>query len=495
MTAQRWLSLLMLFAMWLPSLQAHAQWRHPHAESANTGLSKVDTLPAQRPRMLQPLGHVAPGANPVIGNDGMLYIGNLEGELRAFNVDGTPAWTRKLNSMHGGIYASPVIGSDGSVYVISTIHYRDHRNGVEAKRFDSFLHKFTPGGGWLYVVPFPEHFTFWPEFSGRGATNAAPNIWFKDGVEALIVPVIYKGPYGRELRLIAFSPEGGVLADQRVTYTGYEVTGGADIPSWLVACYSMTWYFPVPCIVATYISEGGFGFENSTGDALSDAGWPLPNVAIWQNPQGGTPWIMVSDGDHDVVGYTFSREQGFFEYIRVTDKNRDAASPPVVLPDGHTAVGDDKGTLSFVGPNQIPVSPIKNLGAITAAPTRLNDGRLAIISRPGYLGMIRNYGIESVTKLNGESIASAAASCTHLFISTTEELVTYDVKTMTPVASVPWFGGGRAAPVIGPSGTVYAIASDVLFAFAPPQQNATKPGRAHITSCGKRVLDRGELLR
>jgi outer membrane protein assembly factor BamB len=467
-----------------------AQWRHPHGESANTGFSRVDTLPAQRPRMTQPLGHLAPGVNPVVGNDGMVYVGNLDGEIKAFNADGTPAWTRQLYSLQGGIYASPVISSDGSVYVISTVHYRDHRGGVEAQRVESYLHKFTPGGGWLFTHPFPEHNTFWPEFTGRGATNAAPNIWFKDGLEVLMAPVTYKGPFGRELRLIAFSTEGNVLADQRVTYTGYEVTGGSDLPDWLVGCYAMTWYFPVGCVVAAYITEGGFGFEISTGGSLANAGWPLPNVAVWQHPQGGTPWIMVADGDHDVVGYTFSLEKGFYEYIRVTDKDRNAASSPVVLPDGHTAVGDDRGTLSFAGPNGIPISPIKNLGAITAAPTHLNDGRLAVVSRPGYLAMIRNYGIESVTKLNGESIASAAASCTHLFISTTEELVTYDVTNMVPVASVPWFGGGLSAPVIGPTGYVYAVASDVLFVFQPPAQPA-KPGRPGATNCGKRVVERG----
>jgi hypothetical protein len=109
--------------------------------------------------------------------------------------------------------------------------------------------------------------------------------------------------------------------------------------------------------------------------------------------------------------------------------------------------------------------------------------------------MIRNYGVESITKLNGESIASAAASCTHLFVATTDELVTYDVTNMTPVATVPWFGGGRAAPVIGPTGAVYAIASDVLFVFAPPAQKGVRPGRPVSTSCNKRVFERATLAR
>lgn len=88
----------------------------------------------------------------------------------------------------------------------------------------------------------------------------------------------------------------------------------------------------------------------------------------------------------------------------------------------------------------------------------------------------------------GVSIASAAASCTHLFIATTEELVTHDVTNMAPVASVPWVGGGLSAPVVGPTGYVYAVASDVLFVFQPPAQ-PEKLGKP-TTACGKRVLER-----
>ena len=65
-------------------------------------------------------------------------------------------------------------------------------------------------------------------------------------------------------------------------------------------------------------------------------------------------------------------------------------------------------------------------------------------------------------------VGTAAASCKHFFVSTTDEFVTFDVKTMLPVAKLAWVGGGLSAPVIGYGGYVYAIASDSLFVFAPP---------------------------
>jgi hypothetical protein len=55
-----------------------------------------------------------------------------------------------------------------------------------------------------------------------------------------------------------------------------------------------------------------------------------------------------------------------------------------------------------------------------------------------------------------------------VFVSTTNGLETFDARTLAWVHSVPWAGGGLSAPVIGPSGHVYAIASGSLHIFPPP---------------------------
>jgi hypothetical protein len=200
-------------------------WQHAHGSSTNTGFSRVDTAPAASHRSFTYIGAIAPGANPVIGPDGTVYIGNLQGQLHAFHPDGTPYWTRQLNGLHGGIVAAPVVGDDGSVYVVSSVHYRDHRSEVSRERNDSYLHKFSPGGGWYFAMPFPEH-------SDGGATNAPPNIWRSNGTEVIMVPVVYKpfpnatDPQLTELRLIAFSNSGTVIADQLVTQAASPTTTG-----------------------------------------------------------------------------------------------------------------------------------------------------------------------------------------------------------------------------------------------------------------------------
>ena len=485
---------LIFFALITVNQLTQAAWTSAHGDSANTGFARVDTALAISPKQFAQLGPLAPGANPVIGADGTVYVGNLTGQVLAFHPNGLPAWTRQLGSNHGAIYASPVIGADGSVYVVSTVQIRDHRNGSQGTHYKSWLHKFTTSGGWLFVAPFPEQFAAYPAYAGSGATTAPPNIWTSNGTEVIMVPVVYKGPYGRDLRLIAFSTNGSVLANQRVTYTGYEVTGGSGLPSWFVTCYAMTWYFPAFCITAAYVNGDCCGFSVGTGDPLQGAGWALPGAAIWQNPNGGTPWIMVSDGEKNLVGYTFSLSTGFFEYIRTNDTKRKHTSPPVVLPDGHTVLGTDDGRLTFNGPNLVSVAPAANLDAITAAPTRLADGRLVIIARSGLMSVLNGNHIASQTQLTGASIASAAASCNHLFVASTDEFVTYDPRNMTAIAHVPWVGGGRAAPVIGPSGYVYAIASNSLFVFPPPKTSRIDSALGR-NSCDRSVFDGAMRLR
>ena len=74
-------------------------WQHAHGSSANTGFARVDTAPAASHRPFTYLGAIAPGANPVVGPNGDVYIGNLQGELRAFHADGAPYWTRIFLSL------------------------------------------------------------------------------------------------------------------------------------------------------------------------------------------------------------------------------------------------------------------------------------------------------------------------------------------------------------------------------------------------------------
>ncbi len=79
---------------------ANAVWNHAHGDSTHTGFADVVTAPARTPKRFVQLGPTAPGAGPVIGPDGTVCVGNMQGWLQAFHPDGTPAWKRQLPVGH-----------------------------------------------------------------------------------------------------------------------------------------------------------------------------------------------------------------------------------------------------------------------------------------------------------------------------------------------------------------------------------------------------------
>jgi hypothetical protein len=183
--------------------------------------------------------------------------------------------------------------------------------------------------------------------------------------------------------------------------------------------------------------------------------------------------VWLADGKRSTVAYKFDLATGFFQVYRFSDDHDRLSSPPLALDNVVAAVGTSDGRLKFERADVY----IPGIGEITATPTRLFDGRLVVIARSGLMSVVSGVGsgisrtgtrVTLQSQLNGGSIASAAASCTHLFVASENELVTFDLRTMLPVVRVPWTGGGRYAPVIGPSGSVYGMTSFGLFVFPPP---------------------------
>lgn len=67
-----------------------------------------------------PLARVEAGpttSGPVVDGQGRVFLGTIHGEAKAFDPDGKPLWSRKLEDPHEpGYMVSPVLGPDGTVY-------------------------------------------------------------------------------------------------------------------------------------------------------------------------------------------------------------------------------------------------------------------------------------------------------------------------------------------------------------------------------------------
>jgi hypothetical protein len=271
---------------------------------------------------------------------------------------------------------------------------------------------------------------------------------------------------GREnLSLVAFSTSGAVLGQKDVTTVQYEIT--VEQPAWVYAAACALAGFGSACVVISIITGWGHTFNELTGqqDPLPGVGYPLPGVAISQDPRGGTPRVVVTDMRQDRVLYAFAMQYGFTELLRISRKDRSFTTPPVAFPDGTTLVGTHEGGLQRTLPPFAETSGFGWFGVLTAPPTMTKNGGIVVVSRDGKFHKI---GGATFTP-GGESIAPAAASCTHIYVSTRNALTTFDTNTLGQVGSVPWNEGGMSGPIIGPFGHVYAIANDTLFSFPAPK--------------------------
>lgn len=475
-----------MIAFCLFSPAAHAQaWQRPHADGANNGFLNVTTAPAKTAPITVPgLGKFAVGAGPVVAPDGTVYLGTREGKLIALHPDGSPFWSRDITRGQS-IVASPVISSDGSIYVVGVRQYRDNRAGANppGERAESMLHHFTSSGGWLEQTPFPMH--------DRGpAALAAPNIWRSGNTEIIIVPTRYQFMYGggHSVELIAFSTDSSYVARQVVTSYVPEVHGGAGVSNLRLAL----------CLTPAFLTcilPPGF----NPGEVRSNFVLPPPSVDIFTAAGGAIPFVIVSDHIKDLVGYSFSGTE-FTERFRVHSDDRFMRSAPMTLPDGRTLIGIQSverdpnggesvgpdGGIVFAGPNADNSAPITGLRPVFATPTRMADGRVFIVGGYGHLAVLQGNQVVAKIDVPSGSLVSAAASRTHVFVSTADAFLTYDTNSLAEVARFDWAGGGRNPPAIGPKGHVYAIASDMLFIFPPsmpkPGDTVAEPGAPPVAT-------------
>lgn len=435
-------------------------WERFHGDAANRGFADVDTKPAAGGSLSVPgLGTFALGAGPVIAPDGSVYLGTQEGKLIALHADGKPFWSRDINKDES-IVASPAIGADGSVYVIGAKSKITKIGAIKKMEIASTLYAFNATGALLARTPFPTRTGL------RGATSAPPNIVSVGGKEIILTPAIYRNRNisGVEMRLIGFSPSGGVVLDQLVAGQPGTATGGATADGKGISAFDALCLIPPGGFV--YCAICGFGQCDYNPPRDPGAPPPMPGVSVFTFAGGGAPHVIVSDQRHVIRGFTATSAAGLTETFRVRDDGRSFVSAPMVFPDGHTLVSTGSGEIVFAGPNANKLTPTRSPGIVYGPATLTTNGFAVVVGASG-LTVLNNGTVVSQASLP-PSYTSAAASRTHVFVSTTDAFITFDADAQQELQRFDWVGGGKSPPAIGPDGRVYAIASDILFIFPPP---------------------------
>jgi hypothetical protein len=451
-------------------------WNHPHADARCDGLVPVETqIPAQPSYVISDIGDIPMGAGPVVAPDGTVYVTSTDGTLRAFHSNGVLRWSASVGRPFS-ITTPAVVDAYGSVYVVAYWGALDHRTNPPTYVDETILCRFTPEGTLVWKAAFPKYSNV-PGTRTGVYSAAAPNIWQNGNDEAIIVPATQYTIFGSMYTAVAFAPDDGtVLGQAHLSGPPPPVTGDSDFWGWLEDLLGGNFVHGVAAPPQMY--------------SLPPNAKPLqPGVAIFNNPQGGLPFIIGTDGTEDIVGLTFEIATGFTERFRSHDDTWTLHTQPAVLSDGHSVVGTGDGRLRFAGPNGIPIADIHGLDAIFSRVCRTMNGTIVALGLQPYpngstVSFIRDGELLIQTKLNPRAISAPAASSTHIFFNLASGLYTMDAQTLTFVAETPWNGdnggGGVSSPAIGPNGEVYAIANNQLYMWSGirrPIIGVTEPGR------------------
>jgi hypothetical protein len=308
-------------------------------------------------------------------------------------------------------------------------------------------------------------------------SSAPPNIWVSGTDEAIMVPATQYTIFGSIYTLIAFAPDdGAVLGHAYLSGPPPPVTGDSDFFDWL-----LNTLFPSFTPGTAYVPKPEMYLLPRNAKPLQ------PGVAIFRDPQGGTPFIVGTDGSEDVVLLTFDVSSGFTELQRWHDTWVMHAQP-AIMSDGHSVVGTGDGRLRFSGPNDFPIADIRGLNPIVSRVCRTMDGTIVALGlqadqNGSTVYIIRDGELFTQIDLNPQAISAPAASSNHLFFNLASGLYTMDARTLEFVAEFPWIGGngggGTSSPAIGPNGEVYAIANNELYMWSGirrPVHGEIEPG-------------------
>jgi outer membrane protein assembly factor BamB len=382
-------------------------------------------------------------SSPVIGPDGTVYVGNLDGELVAISPEGTERWRRTFFD-NATIMSTPAVAADGSIFVVIT---NQSDSGPE-----STLNRVSSNGNLL-----------WSRFAveqGR-VTTSSPRVF--GGFVFLYVPA-----------QVAVYDFDGNLVSTGVNVNCGTVCGGSPGFDFLEDLLSTIGGGLLECTVLLPIDSADcwdnfvFEFDGSTTAALPALD---PTVAIFTHDEGGP--IVVALSATCMTGFRFNAPNLEFLWQRKVygggcDDKPVIHGSPANIGGGLLVVADANGDVTAHDPlNGNEFWKYESDDSFYSTPASFFQP-IFVASRDSVHLLDTNGKLISKRSLLGRTQASFALSGNRAYIGTSAGLFTFDYE-----ASLNFTVDGAGAtyvstPAIGDDGTVYAATnSGILRAYSP----------------------------
>jgi outer membrane protein assembly factor BamB len=418
-------------------------WSQVHADGASQGSLFVNTQPSSTPLWSVDVGHVV-FSSPVIGPDGTIYVGNLEGQLIAVNPDGTIRFQFEAGVP---ILGAPAVADTGNTYFLNTQLFPSAT--FPDNKLRSAIGLVSPTGGQLQMRKIPD----------QGFTTGSPKLFTINGAPlvALHVRTRFDGsPPAKQSAVLVYDEQLNLLDRQDIGCGSVVVVGdGPDIFGPIVDFLKK--------IKELNDFDASFVLEP---DPLNIAFGELqPSVAVAHRPDLGPPeepFIVVVNRMCATVSAFRWRQPDIirvWENHLTQDDEPAALSSPAVLNDASVVVVGrlDGRVVAFdlaTGAERWLSDDLG--GAVLATPACVD--KLVYVADSGTI-----HALNAVTgarvherELKGFRGGSPAVSANHVHLQTDSEISTFSLDFSSTDHDDDGFGG-TSSPAVGSDGTVYVI--------------------------------------
>jgi outer membrane protein assembly factor BamB len=416
-------------------------WMQFHGGASNSGFYLADTDFAFRPRWSAEVGQVV-YSSPAVGEDGTIYVGNMDGELVAVAPDGTERWRRLFPD--SVILASPAVAPDGNIYVIVN-------HEVDEDTIVSQLQKVEPDGDWAWTFTYT-----------GGLTTSSPKVWQFEQAVHILTQV-----EGVNTQLVIVDGSGDLVHEEVVAGCAQEIVGDGWSPFEAISDFlSILLDFPVE-----------FDPASLPSDIPDQFGWLTPTVAIVGEPGDGEIGVAVA-GSCEITVLRWSPpdlEHVWTEQYEEDDSPRNLSSPAVFV-NGLLVIGGEEydhwwrpsfhhgRVWAFDAETGAQLWKFDTPDPVMATPASF--GRQIFVASLHDFHVLDSDGdlLDTLPLGDEQTAASAALSRDLGYFSSTGGLTSFefDLANVLEHRATP---GPLSSPVIAEDGTVYAISGTRLFAF------------------------------